>query len=161
MSSKSEYETLFAYSWHTSDRLLEGAAKLSVADYIETPHYGQRSLHGLFFHMLTTLRGYRLAFETGHQPSPLDPEDYPDLSSIRTAYRQEQAAWQELLESWSPEDYTGVANLTRLGGQTMSMPRWRILQQIVMHNMQHHTEVAQILTNHGESPGDIDFLFYR
>jgi uncharacterized damage-inducible protein DinB len=41
------------------------------------------------------------------------------------------------------------------------MERWRILQHLVLHGMQHHTEIAHGLTVKGHSPGDIDFIFFE
>jgi len=35
------------------------------------------------------------------------------------------------------------------------------LQHLILHGMQHHTEIAQLLTLKGQSPGDIDFIFYE
>jgi uncharacterized damage-inducible protein DinB len=42
-----------------------------------------------------------------------------------------------------------------------TFPRWRVLQHLALHGMQHATEIAQLLTVKGQSPGDIDFIFYR
>ncbi|MCA9871854.1 MAG: hypothetical protein KC487_15925 [Anaerolineae bacterium] len=46
-------------------------------------------------------------------------------------------------------------------GDPWTMPLWRVLQHLILHGMQHHTELAQLLTAEGQSPGDIDLLFYR
>ncbi len=33
--------------------------------------------------------------------------------------------------------------------------------QLVLHGMQHHAELALMLTQKGKPPGDIDFIFYK
>ena len=38
--------------------------------------------------------------------------------------------------------------------------RWQVLYHVVLHGMQHHAEIAALLTDQGLSPGDIDFIFY-
>ena len=45
-------------------------------------------------------------------------------------------------------------------GQVGMIPRWRILSHVVLHGMQHSAEIAELLTLKGQSPGDIDFIFY-
>ncbi len=160
MFSQSQFQTLFAYHWHTTRRLIACAAKLDEADYQDNPGYGHGSIHDLLFHLLRTDQGWRLGLETGRQPSPLPQEDFPDLKSLQTGFEREQVAWQALLDRLSAEEIEGNIDLTTLRGGRMTFPRWRILQHLVLHGMQHHTEVAQLLTAKGESPGNIDFIFF-
>lgn len=161
MFSKTHFQTLFAYHWHVNQRLMERAAQLSQADYTANPGYGRGSIHEVLFHILLTDRGYRLGLETGRQPAPLPPEDFPDLTSLQTGFEQEQLSWQTLLESLSPAEIEGALDLiTTLRGDSRPFPRWQLLQQVILHGMQHHTELAQQLTAKGQSPGDIDFIFF-
>lgn len=55
----------------------------------------------------------------------------------------------------------GEIELTSRRGELYTFKLWRVLQHLIMHGMQHHSELAQLLTNEGKSPGDIDFIFYR
>ena len=161
MSSKSQFETLFAYHWQTSQRLIACAARLEEADYRHNPGYGHGSIHDLLFHVLSTDQGWRTALETGRQPPRPRPEDFPTLQSLQTGFEQEQLAWQALLDRLSEAEIEGEIELATLRGASMSFVRWRILQHLVLHGMQHHTELAQLLTAKGQSPGDIDFIFFR
>jgi uncharacterized damage-inducible protein DinB len=161
MFTKNQFQTLYAYRAHTTRRLLERAAQLSEADYKAHPGYGRGSIHDLFFHQLNTDRGWRTALETGTQPPPLQASDYTDLTSIQACFEQEQAAWRAYLDGLAPEQYEGDVALTTRRGDTASVPRWRVLQHLILHGMQHHTEIAQLLTARGQSPGDIDFIFYN
>lgn len=78
----------------------------------------------------------------------------------RAGFEQEQLAWQTLLNSLSGAEIENVISLTTLAGQVYPVPRWRILQHLILHGMQHHTELAQLLTAKGQSFGDIDFIFF-
>jgi uncharacterized damage-inducible protein DinB len=160
MFIKSQFQTLFAYHWHTNRRLMECAAKLSEADYIANPGYGHGSIHDLLFHLLRTDQGWRLGLETGRQVSPLRQEDFPNLESLQIGFESEQLAWQALLDTLGEEEIEGDINLTTWRGDVMTFPRWRILQHLVLHGMQHHSELAQLLTAKGQSPGNIDFIFF-
>jgi uncharacterized damage-inducible protein DinB len=160
MFSKTQFQSLYVYHWHTNQTLLTCAARLSEADYLAQPGYGHGSVHDLLFHTLSTLYGWRLALEAGHQPPPLKATDFPDLKTIRAGYKAEQLGWKMLIDSLSGEMIEGSVSLTTLGGRRVDFPRWRILQHLILHGMQHHTEVAHLLTAKGQSPGDIDFIFF-
>jgi uncharacterized damage-inducible protein DinB len=159
--SKLQFQMLFAYHWHINSRLMEHATHLSNADYRYHPGYGHGSIHDLLFHLLRTDQGWRLALETGRQLPAMRAEDYPTLKSLEAGFAQEQAAWQSLLDTLNAEGIEGDFSLTNWRGEVFAMPRWRILQHLMLHGMQHQTEIAQLLTAKGQSPGDIDFIFFR
>ena len=160
MAMKAQFQTLFDYHWHTTSRLMACSAQLNLVDYQEKPGYGHGSIHDLLFHLLRTDRSWRLALQTGKQVSPIRPEDYPTLESLKTGFDQEQAAWQVLLEPLSEAEIDGSVQLTSWRGDVFTMFRWRILQHLILHGMQHQAELAQLLTAKGQSPGDIDFIFF-
>jgi len=155
-----DFQKLFAYHWHTTMRLIDCASRLDGATYAEHPGYGHGSIHDLLFHLLRTDLGWRRALESGQQQAPLSAEEFPDLAALRAGFEREQVAWQGLLGELSAEDIAADVTLTTQRGQSVTWPRWHILQHLILHGMQHHTELAQLLTAKGQSPGDIDFLFY-
>lgn len=161
MFSQTQFQTLFAYHWHVTFRLLECAAQIDESAYRDNPGYGRGSIHDTLFHLLQTDQGWRLGLETGRQQAPLPAEDYASLAALRAGFEQEQATWQALLEGLSPKEIEGDLNLTDRRGQAWTLSYWRVLQHLVLHGMQHHAELAGLLTARGQSPGDIDFLFYQ
>lgn len=160
MSNKSMFETLFAYHWHTNRRLLECAAQLADADYRRHPGYGHGAVHDLLFHILRTDYGWRRALETEQQVAPLLPADYADLAALQAGFASEQQAWDSLLASWDDDTVMGDISLTTRRGDVFPTARWRVLQHVILHGMQHHSELAQLLTASGHSPGDLDFIFF-
>lgn len=161
MDDRERLATLFSYHWHTTSHLLGVAGRLSAADYHAAPDYGHGSVHGLFFHLLQATRSWRAALLTGRQQSGILPEDYPDLAAVRAGLAAEQLAWNDYLSGLSDEAIAGLAELTNWRGEAFVVPRWRILHHIVLHGMQHHSEIARLLTDHGQAPGNLDFIFYR
>jgi uncharacterized damage-inducible protein DinB len=140
MSGNSHIKTLFDYHWHTTNRLMEGAAKLTLDDYHANPGFGHGSVHDLLFHLLRTDRSWRLAL---------------------AGFAEEQVAWQALLGSLTVEEFEGDVDLTNWRGEPVTFARWRVLHHLVLHGMQHHAELAALLTAKGQSPGNIDFIFYE
>ncbi|MCB0257644.1 MAG: hypothetical protein KDI55_28295, partial [Anaerolineae bacterium] len=103
----------------------------------------------------------RVALETGRQQAGIQPNDYTTLQSIKAGVDSEQAAWDLYLETLDDEQINADITLINWRGDPWTMPLWRVLQHLILHGMQHHTELAQLLTAEGQSPGDIDLLFYR
>jgi uncharacterized damage-inducible protein DinB len=161
MISQSAAQTLFAYHWHTGRTLLELAAQLADAQYHAAPGPNLRSAHALLRHVLVTDWAWRLGLESGRQPEPPPATEFSDLASLREGYAAEEAAWSALLGSLSDADMAADLTLTALNGYVLPVARWRVVQHLALHGMQHYAELAQLLTNYGHSPGDIDFIFFR
>lgn len=155
-----QFRTLFAYHWHTTRRLLDCAAKLNPSEVTADPGYGQGSIHAIFFHLLRTDYLWRLGLETGQRPQPPVMEAYPTLESLREGLEREEQAWQAFLERLTEEETMGSVRLADRNGVMHDYQRWRILQHIVLHGMQHHAELARLLTERGQSPGNLDFIFF-
>jgi uncharacterized damage-inducible protein DinB len=161
MSQASHYQIQFKYHFHVIRRLVECATKLSDIDLHENPGYGRGSIYDLFFHILRADQSWRVALETGVQTSPLVAEEYPDLEMLQAGFDCEEMAWQAYLEAVQDAQIDEVLPLTTRHGKEMPFVHWRILQHVLFHGMQHQAELAQALTQKGQSPGDLDFLFYR
>ncbi len=160
MLSTTLYQTLFAYHWQTTFHLFTCASRLSQADYHVHPGYGHGSIHDLFFHLLRSDHAWRIALLTGERPARLTPENYPSLEILRTGFLSEQVAWSSYLEALSDEQIAGALLLRNPRGEKEALSLWRILQHVILHGMQHHAELAQLLTAKGQSPGNIDFIYF-
>ncbi len=122
MFSKAQFQTLFAYHWHTTQRLIKIAEQLPAQEYQDNPGYGHGSIHDLLFHILRTDYGWRLGLETGAQQAPVRPGDFPTLEALQQGLADEELAWQALLEKLTPEEIEGVFDLTDRRGATHSLP---------------------------------------
>lgn len=161
MFSKTMFRTLFTYHWHTLARLMETAGKLDETAYTSAVlGTGHGSLHDLLFHVLRTDQGWRTALETGRQTVPLHADHWPTLESLQTGFEREEAAWDALLDKLSAEEIEGEIGLISIRGDAYNLARWRIMQHIILHGMQHQAEIAHLLTTAGRSPGDLDFIFF-
>ena len=156
----SQFKTLFNYHFHINERLLAGAAELSDADLREDPGYGRGSIHGLLFHLLGVSHGWREGLETGIRPSSLPIEDYPTVEALQAGFQQEKAKWESHFQNIDDDTIQANTDLT-WGENTMSFPYWRVLNHLIIHGTQHQSELAQLLTEKGHSPGDLDFIFFE
>lgn len=161
MTETPQLQTLFAYKFDTTHRLLAIARELQEDELERDPEYGRGSVKALFVHLLSADRGWRIGLETGQQPEGIQADQYPDLDSLQQAFEEEGSAWQTYLASLDQQAVSSEIELTTRRGMKRTFPRWRIIHHLLLHGMQHHAELAQLLTEYGHSPGDLDFIFYR
>lgn len=159
MSVHDLFTVQFDYHFRTNDRLMALASQVDPAEIVRPTAFGGRSIFDLFFHVMATHHGWRGALETGRRPSPPSAEHFPSLSALSSGFTSEETAWGRFLDTLDEQAIQSEASLEGRG-RTMNVARWRILQHVVLHGMQHHTELAQVLTALGHSPGDIDFIFF-
>jgi uncharacterized damage-inducible protein DinB len=160
MSQKSQFETLFAYHFDTTLRLLSLARELEQDALDQDPGFGRGSIMAIFTHLLSADRGWRIGLETAQQTRPLDPGQSYDLDRLQVEFETEADAWVAFLTGLDDETLSADIELTTLRGHTRTFARWRILQHLLLHGMQHHAELALLLSEAGHSPGDLDFIFY-
>jgi len=162
MAEKNHYLTLFGYNYDANTRLVQAATQVDAETYIAQDGYSHGSLHGLLFHILRTEHVWRVILQTGQGPNPpLAMEDFPDLPSLESRWQLEQTAMLTYINSLSDADLDAAMEVTDWRGMVHSMPRWFILQHVTLHGMQHRSEAAVLLTRYGQSPGNMDFIFYQ
>ncbi|MEW6648983.1 MAG: DinB family protein [Chloroflexota bacterium] len=160
MFSKTLFQSLFAYHFDLTRRLMDLAGDLSAEDYHQPRNYGRGSIHDLFFHLLRAVAVWRNALQNGKWGASLQPQDCPTLAALREGLDREQAAWQASLVNLSPQQIEDSLAMTDWRGEERQIARWKALQHLILHGMQHHSELAQALTEKGCSPGNIDYIFY-
>lgn len=153
--------TMFDYNAATNARLLACAAHLSDAELDAPADYSRGSLRQTFLHLLVVEWVWRTVCQS-HQAS--DPRALPILQSptipaLAAFAAEEGRQMRAFLDGASEDDLTTVFPSER-GGKTYQIVPWQGLTQILFHSAQHRSEVAEMLTRHGQSPGDIDFIFF-
>lgn len=161
MSLKEHYRILFRYHGHTNRHLLESAAQLDEGAYHQDAEYGHGSIHALFFHLLRADQGWRIGLETLQRQAGPQAEDFDTLETLSKAFVKEERAWEVYLNGLSETDIESEITLTDMRGNPRTFTLWRILQHLILHGMQHHSELAERLTLMGHSPGNLDFIFYE
>ena len=149
--------TLYEYDCWANRRIFDGAQQLSEEQYRAPSAFG--SLH----HALSHLAGVEILWRTLAQDGTLTNCRLPSRNSA--SLDEVRALWQEeekraFLEGLTEADLAAELELTSPRGDTNSYARWEMLNHMLLHSMQHRTEAAAILTEHGRSPGDLDFIFF-
>ncbi|MHB8644831.1 MAG: DinB family protein [Thermomicrobiales bacterium] len=161
MIGKAMLVTMFDYNAQTNARLLDCAAKVSDAQLDEPSNYSVGSLRQTLWHTLIVEYGWRSQCQgVDARALPFPIEATAAVAAFQTFRQEEAARAQALLADASDADLAETLTLKRQDGSERSLIRWQILVHILYHSAQHRSEMAELLTRYGQSPGDTDFIFY-
>lgn len=152
----------FEYNYWANGRIFEKAALVSTSDLSSASVVEGRSLQQILAHMVRVEKVWRLLAKDGKvDPAQLPSEE--QLSTVEAITRfseQEQQEMGDFLSSLSEDELAQDLLITRWDGVEVNMTRWHMLVHLAMHSMQHRSEAAVLLTQYGQSPGNLDFLFF-
>jgi uncharacterized damage-inducible protein DinB len=162
MLGKDMLEKLYDYNVTANARILDCAARVSQAQLVAPTEIGDRSLLILLFHMLRTEWVWRsLSQDHQIQVSTLPRiEDFPNVETIKASWLAEEQLMRAFLSGLSDQELSATVQVKDRHGKESPMVLWHMLMHLMLHSFQHRTEAAVLLTNYGQSPGDLDFIFF-
>jgi uncharacterized damage-inducible protein DinB len=87
-------------------------------------------------------------------------KDMADIDALVALFEIERNGWRELVATFDAATlFETIERQSPFG--TIVLTIWQTMQHVILHGMGHHTELARMLTEAGQSPNDIDFLFYQ
>ena len=160
MLGKTMLTAMFGYNAETNARLLALAENLTDAQLDAPTGYGMGSLRKTLLHMLLVEWVWRTITQTHAYPATPPPvAQSPMLPALRAFAEEESARARDFIAGTSEEELM-VSFPGERGGKTYQITPWHGVAQLLYHSAQHRSEIAAMLTEHGQSPGDIDFLFF-
>ncbi|MGB1287741.1 MAG: DinB family protein, partial [Aggregatilineales bacterium] len=147
---------MFAYNNWANEKILATAKKITLEQLTTKQDVSWGSLRGTLVHTLDCEWGWRVLLQHGENVPVLNADDFPDVASIRTHWHKEETAWDAYLDSLSDDDVDDIITYGSPDNKR-SQTLWHCLYHVVNHGMQHRSECAVMLTNFGQSPGEIDF----
>ena len=162
-----EIKLLYDYNDWADARILSACAKVSPEQYAAPASYGRGGLRATMVHILDnlwqqriTLQGYYrepLADEAAYDATELHEDAFPTLAMLQERWRIEQREMRAYLDTLTEETLNGTIRYV-IPGVIRERIVWHILMEVIIHATQHRSEAAMLLTDYGQSPGDLDFL---
>jgi uncharacterized damage-inducible protein DinB len=151
-----EIQMLYDYNYWATDRLVQTAARITDEQFTTPTRFPWGSLRGTLVHILAAER-YWLNRWQGLTPRP-DPtgSDFPTLVALREQWPHDEAELRSYLATLTDEDLDRPHTYVLRNGAAVSAPLWARIVHVVTHGTLHRGEAAQMLTEFGHSPGDID-----
>ncbi len=158
--NKADIAIIFEYNYWANQRILASASKVSPEQLTAPTAFPYGSLLATLVHVLDAEYGWRILLERAEETPDLTEKDFPTLQSLEDRWRYEEGRMRAYLASLSDEDLQGVVRYVNKQGIQRERIRWHGLYHVVNHGTQHRSEAAAMLTDYGQSPGDIDFTVY-
>ena len=151
--------TLYAYNAWANARILDTAALVPEARYLERPD-GLDSLRDTLVHIAAAQWVWLQRWQ-GVSPERLwDPAEFPDVAALRARWREVEAATQHYLETLDEAALAREVDYVNFQGLAWAYPLWQQMLHQANHATQHRSEAALLLTRAGASPGWLDFLVF-
>lgn len=158
--NKEDILMLYKYNQWSTRKILECVARVSEEEFLapaDFPHGGLRStlVHVLFAEWIWHNRWQ------GTSPTQrLKPEGFPTFDSLRTRWAQEENQLMNFVNDLTDDRLNSVIPYKTTKGISQERVLWQMMAHLVNHGTQHKAEAAAMLTWFGQSPGDIDMIYF-
>jgi uncharacterized damage-inducible protein DinB len=150
-----DIRSLFGYNTWANARILDAAARVPAEEFTRAA-LGPCRLHDTLRHILQAEVFWRSEWQAVADASERLPAVFPTVEALRARWAEEDQALAAFLGTLRDEDLRRPMIAPPSPPETLGQQ----LQHVVNHGTQHRSEVALLLTDLGQSPGDMDFLIY-
>jgi len=156
-----EIAVLFDYNYWANHRVLDAAARVTPAQFVAPAGLSHGSLRGALVHVLSAEVVWRLRCQEGISPPAMLVETgFPTLESLREFWKEEELAMRAYLDGLTDEDIKRTVRYQTTKMAPHQNELWRLFAHVVNHGTQFRGEAALALTAYGQSPGDLDLIFF-
>lgn len=153
--------TLYDYNYWANKCILSCAAHLTADQFSDSTSYTDHSPHQILVHTLGAEWIWRTRSQEGISPTALPTlEELPTLEAIQRRWQSEEQKMRTFLAGLTDAEFKQAIAYRTTGGTQRATPLGEILHHLLLHGMQHRSEMAAILTHFGHSPGDIDYIVF-
>ena len=159
-----DVKQLYEYNYWANDQIFRSAQKVTIEQFQATESFPHGGLRGTLRHILNAETSWRSRFE-GSAINRLDEKLYSTLESLETRRQEEERAMGSYLDTLSDENLALHYGQSEWPEQVRAVRGeesllWYYLVHVVNHGTQHRSEAAALLTEYGQSPGDLDFVVF-
>ncbi|NJC95476.1 MAG: hypothetical protein FIB03_03905 [Anaerolineae bacterium] len=166
-----EIKLLYEYNDWADARILAACARVSPEQYAAPTSIGtgRGGLRATMVHLLDsmwqdriTLQGYYkdpLADDAAYDATELHEDAFPTLAALQERWTMEQQEMRAYLNTLTEGTLNGVIRYV-IPGVIRERVVWQFLLAALLHNMQHRSEAAVLLTSYGQSPGELELTLF-
>ena len=155
----SEIEALFAYDAWANERIFRAAGGITAEQFTAPTRFPRETLRGCLLHVLGAGRFHLAAWRGLPGPPERAADAYPTVAALVAQWRADEAALGAFLATLTDADLDRPRTIVFADeGVGITAPLWRLMAHVVNHGTQHRSDAAQMLTEFGQPPGDLDMM---
>jgi uncharacterized damage-inducible protein DinB len=155
-----DLQTTFDYGYWANRKLFEVVSQLTTEQFTEPVAGTYGSVRNTMVHALSAEWGWLDRCGGPKRGAPLVAADYPTSASLIERWHSVEAFVREFLANLHDEDLDRVVEFALAGGAKQAMPLGNLMQHAAIHGVHHRGQVALLLRELGQVPGNFDMLFY-
>jgi uncharacterized damage-inducible protein DinB len=158
--NKDDIQLLYKYNSWANARILNAASNATQEQFLAGASFPHGGLRGTLTHAFFAEWLWRRRWEGDSPTQFIRPEDFPDFPSLRSRWDQEEQNLLAFVEKVTEEALQSAFHYRTTRGEPKQNILWQVMAHVVNHGTQHRSEAAALLTEFGQSPGDIDLIVY-
>lgn len=161
MITPEDARTLFAYDAWANRRLLDACGALTPEQFTKDLGSSFRSVRDTLAHIMGAEWLWLERFQ-GRTATLLNPEQFPDIASLRTRWTQVESGLTSYVGGLSAADLERSFDYRDMKGNPHTSLLWQTLQHLANHSTYHRGQVTTMLRQLGAKPIGTDLIgFYR
>jgi len=151
---------LYKYNQWANAKILNAASNLTSEQFLAPSSFPHGGLRGTLVHTLFAEWIWRHRWEGTSPVVRLKPEDFPTFESLRSRWADEEKLLMSFVDKVTDERLNSHFFYTNTRGDPFERILWQVMAHVVNHGTQHRSEAAALMTDFGNSPGDIDLVYF-
>jgi uncharacterized damage-inducible protein DinB len=159
----SDLQTLLDFHYWARDRMFDAVESLTPEQYTRDLGNSFRSVRDTVVHTYSAEWNWHLRWVGNSPTSMLDPSQFPDVLSVRTAWKSHEGKIRLFVGNLGEKNTDRVFEYRLMNGQEAKSVFWHMLQHVVNHASYHRGQVTTMLRQLGApAPKSQDLItFYR
>ncbi|MBT8365049.1 MAG: DinB family protein [Deltaproteobacteria bacterium] len=156
-----EIITLFDYNCWAIEKVIKSTSNLSANQFTAQTPCSHGSLRGTIVHILSAEWIWRLRCQEGISPDQfIDEKHFLTPESLGLRLIDEQSKMRKFLSTLDNSDLQSSIEYKTTKGAVYKNTLWHLIMHLFNHGTHHRSEVAEMLSRYGHSPGGIDFIIF-
>jgi len=151
---------MYEYVCWGRERVLAAAERAPEREYLAARGLDHGSIHETLVHVFAAEVLWRRRWMGDTDAKLLTAAEAPSLRQLRDPWALEEAKMRAFLTGVSDAELERQVAYTGTSGAAWAESMWEQMTQMVVHGVEHRSEVALALTQLGHSPGFLDFLAF-
>lgn len=151
------FRHFYNYHFAQNRQLLDDyVAQLSAEQFVQAVDYSLGSVRNQLVHMISVDEAWFSGLRGGGFPEPLDPNQFPDLATLRAYWANIEAMMRDYLANLQDADL----QTKPLDGEDANLIVWHVLLQVVNHGTDHRAQILRLCHDFGIKTSSQDYIFY-